>query len=211
MAEDAGEGAAELLGIGADGVAAAFAMGEGDDAVDVGREGGLIEAGGDEFGGVGGAVGSGDDGDVVAGASATVFALVAHKRGHIGGGGGVGDFARRELVIEVLFFKGDVLGMDVLAGLDGMFRAADDLPVAVDAVAGEDGFEANLVAGGDGILRRQGDSADAEFGAGADGDAEDGDVVGGVELDRGVFRGGEFFDFYKAHRSRTVSVVCSLM
>ena len=104
---------------------------------------------GDEFGGVGGAVGGGDDGDVVAGAGAAVFARVAEEGGDIGGAGRVGDLGGGELVVEGLLFKQHVVGVDVLAGFDRNLRAADDLAVAEDPIAGRDGLEADFVAGGD--------------------------------------------------------------
>ncbi len=80
MVEDAGQRALQLLGIGADGLAAAFAVREGHDAVDIGRQRFVFEAGGDQLGSVRGAVAGGHHRDVVASADASILALVAKER-----------------------------------------------------------------------------------------------------------------------------------
>ena len=77
----------------------------------------------------------------------------------------------------------------------GSLGAADDLAVALHGFAGGDIPEGDLVAGGDGVAHGDGEPIDAQFGAGGEGDAGDGDVVGGVEVDDGVLGVGDLGDF----------------
>ena len=134
----AAECALELIGIGANGVAATFTMRERRYTVDAGREFEAGEVIGDHFGGVGGAVGRGYHCDIVTGANATVFTLVAQEGGDIGGKGGERLYGCGKFVVESLFFECEVLGVDVFAWFNGMFGAADDLTIADDVFAGGD-------------------------------------------------------------------------
>ena len=108
-----------MIHIGTEGVAAAFAVREGDHAIDVGRQGLVFIAARDQLGGVRGAVAGGHDGDVVAGADAAVLALVAEESGGIGARTGDRDFRGGKFVVEHQFLEGEVVGVDVAAGIDG--------------------------------------------------------------------------------------------
>ena len=126
--------------------------GPSDDAIDIGRKRCAFKTLRDQFGGVGGAVGGGDDGDVVARAGATVFAAEAHEGGHIRRRRGKRNFDGGELVIEVLLLKTDVLHVHVLALFDVHLGSADDLAVAVDRLALGDISQRHFVPGGHGVL-----------------------------------------------------------
>ena len=84
------ERAPELLRVGPDGVSAAFAVREGDHAIDVGRQFRSPVAVGDQFGGVGGAIAGGDHGDVIASPHAAILAAIAEKRGNVPRGAATG-------------------------------------------------------------------------------------------------------------------------
>ena len=132
------------------GHAAAGAVGDGDDAVDVGvgAEDLWGEVSGDATGYGGGTVDGGEDADVVAGADAAVGADDALE----GGGcveklGGVGFGADGVVALEV---SGDeVVGVDEFADGDGLGGKANDLVELADGFAGGDGADGELVAGGD--------------------------------------------------------------
>ncbi len=136
--QDSAKRAAQLIHIGAESVAAALAVRKGNDPIDIGRQGFVVVAASDEFGGVRGAVTGGDDGDVVAGSHAAILALVAKERGGIGARGRDRDLGGREFVLEHEFLIGEVVGMDMAAGIDGKFGAADHLAVALHGFAGGD-------------------------------------------------------------------------
>ena len=174
-------------------------MGEGDDAVDVSGKRLIAVTGGDQFGRMGGTVGRGDHGEVVAGAGAAVLARVPEEGGDFGGRGG--DFAVSgwEFVVKSDFLKRHVVGMDVFSGRDGTGGAADALAVANEPVAGGNGAGGNLVAGGYGILALDASLRKFEGLAGREREAGDGDVVLRVQQDGGIPGGGECGDVYQAH------------
>ena len=155
MHQHAAEGAPQLIHIGAEGVAAAFAVREGDHAIDIGRQCLAFVAARDQFRGVRGAVAGGHDGDVVARADAAVLALVAEEGGGIGARTGDRDFRGGEFVVEDQFLEGEVVGVDVAAGIDGHLGAADHLAVALHGFAGGDVPERDFVAGGNGVAGQQ--------------------------------------------------------
>ena len=183
------EDALEVVEAGAGGGhAAAGAVGEGDDAVDVGvvaeDAGGHHRLGGAADDG-GGAVHRGADGDVVAGADLAVRAAVAHEgaRGDLGDGGAGGLEVGADVVVLVVGAELAVLGVDVLAGGDGLGRVADDLAELGDGAAEGDVLAGDLVAGHDraGELDAEAEGARALGRAGG----QDRDVVGGVEDEGG--------------------------
>ena len=148
MGEHTRERTAELLGVRADGVAAAFAVGKGYHAIHVRRQRLAVEAACDQLGGVRRAVAGGDYRDIVARAYRAILALVSKKRGsratlreRL--------LAGRELVIELQFLKSQVVRVDVAAGRDSFFSAADDLAVAPHDFALGNGGQCDLVAGWD--------------------------------------------------------------
>lgn len=132
------------------GHAAAGAVGDGDDSVDVwvGAEDLWGEVGGDAAGYRGGTVDGGEDADVVAGGDSAVGANDALK----GGGGfeecgGVSVGADGVFALEVV--GDEVVGVDELAGSDGLRGKADDLIEFAYGFAGGYGTDGELVAGGD--------------------------------------------------------------
>ncbi len=83
MIENAGESALELRFVGALRHAAAFAVRERDDAIDVRRQNFVFESSGNRLDGVGGAVARSHDRDVVAGARTSVRAFIAEELGYV--------------------------------------------------------------------------------------------------------------------------------
>ena len=79
MVQDAGQRALQLLGIGADGMAAAFAVRKRRHAIHVGRQRFVLKAGRDQLGGVRRAVAGRHHGDVVARPYPAVLAPIAEK------------------------------------------------------------------------------------------------------------------------------------
>ncbi len=145
--EDAAE---EVGGLAVFGHAAAGAMGDGDDAVDVGvgAEDFGSKVGGDAAGDGGGAVDCGEDADVVAGGDAAVGAEDALERGGVGEQfGGVGVGADGVVALEV---SGDeVVGVDEFADVDGLGGKTDDLVELTDGLSGGYGADGEFVSGGD--------------------------------------------------------------
>ena len=129
--------------------------------------------------------------------------------GFNGAWSGNGDVGSGELVIQYEFFEGEVVGVNVAAGIDGDLGAADHLAIALHSFSGSDVPESEFVAGGDGVASLHGKAVHAEVGTGGKGHAGDGDVVGGVEVDGGVFSRREFGDFeehvYLSRRSSGAS------
>ena len=145
--EDAAE---EVGGFAVLGHAAAGAVGDGDDAVDVGigAEDFGGEVGGDAAGDGGGTVDGGEDADVVAGGDAAVGADDALEGcGSVEEFGGMGFGADGVVALEV---AGDeVVGVDEFSDGDGLGGEADDLVELMDGLSGGDGAHGELVAGGD--------------------------------------------------------------
>ena len=84
--------------------------------------------------------------------------------------------------------------MDVIAGRDGALGASYHLAIAAHDLSGRDRLNRDLVSGGHVIEHGERCTFDTQFHAGRQGHARYGDVVGGVQVDGGVFRGGEFRD-----------------
>src|SRR4029077_17566953 len=143
--------------------------------IDIGRQGDAFVTARDQFGGVGGAVAGGDDGDVVAGTGTAILTLVTEETGGVGARSGNGNVGGGEFVIEDEFLVAEVVGVDVADGIGGRLGAADDLAVALDGFAVGDVPERDLVAGGNIIADGDRESLDAEFGAGREGHAGHGD------------------------------------
>ncbi len=132
------------------GHAAAGAVGDGDDSVDVrvGAEDLWGEVGGDAAGYGCGAVDRGEDADVVASGDSAVGADDALKGGwRFEERCGVGFGAYGVFALEV---AGDeVVGVDEFAGGDGLGGKADDLVEFAYGFAGGYGADGEFVAGGD--------------------------------------------------------------
>jgi hypothetical protein len=158
-------------------------MREGNDAIDVGRQRFAFIAARDELGGVGGAVGSGDYGDVVPRTGAAVLAGVAEKGRAVGWRGGKREVVRRVLVVEVDLFKSYIVSVDVLPGFYGAGGASDDLAVPAKHTSLFNAFEGDFVADGDGGSDRNIARIDANGLAGGERDARNRYVIRGMELD----------------------------
>ena len=85
--------------------------------------------------------------------------------------------------------------MDVLARLDEPLGPSDHLPVAAHDFSELDRRQRDLVAGRHRVDHFEGGSLDPQFHARRQGHSRHGHVVGGMEMNSGVFRRGEFSDF----------------
>ena len=145
--EDAAE---KVCGFAVLGHAAASAMGDGYDVVDVGVGAEDLggEVGGDATGYRGGAVDGCEDPDVVTSGDAAVGADDALKgRGRVEQFDGAGFGAYGVIALEV---SGDeVVGVNQLTDGDGLRGKADDLIEFTDGFAWGDGMDGEFVAGGD--------------------------------------------------------------
>ena len=146
----AGEDAAEEVGgFAVFGHAAAGAVRDGDDAIDIriGAEDLRGEVRGDAAGDRGGAVDRREDADVVAGGDAAVGAddsLKGSRMGRIEEFGRAGLGADRIIALKV---TGDeIVGMNVFAGGDRVRRETNDLIEFADRLTGLDGMQCYLVA-----------------------------------------------------------------
>ena len=103
-------------------MAASLAVREGDNAIHVLGQRLILEAGRDQIGSMRGAVAGSDDGDVIASPCPSIGTRIAEKRRSVSGTARQAVCRwweirneRREL------FEGDVMGMEMVAGLDGTF------------------------------------------------------------------------------------------
>ena len=149
MVKHTPQSALQLFGVRPDGVAAAFAVRECHDAIDVGRQGGAGEAFGDADGCVGGAIGGRHHGDVVASAGPAVFSQVTAKCGNVGRGGCGLPLRVGKLVGALALFIGDIVRVDMRSGRNVDGRPADHLPIAEYVLATLDCGQGEFVAGWD--------------------------------------------------------------
>ncbi len=192
-----GQRAPKLFGIRPDGVAATFAVREGHHAIHVGRQRFAVEAARDQLGSMRGAVAGGHHGDIVARAHRAIRARITEKRGSIAARR-QRRFARWKFVVELQFLERQVVRVDVLSRLDSLPGAADDLPVAPHDFARMNRAERDLVAGWNGFARDQRPAIDFQCGPGGKRHASDRHVVGGMQMDYGIFRGRQLGNFEQA-------------
>ena len=170
------------------GHAAARAVDEGDDTVDIRIGGELVrpEMVGDAPGRGRRTVHRGGDGDIVAGPDRAVLAAIAHEavasglRHHLGRAKIGREFVGRGRVSEL-----GILGVDMVAGRDVHRGIADHLRIFAHGLALGDRADGHLVALRD--HARGGDALDVV--ASLDGPCEGDDVVGGVEPDEVEHKG----------------------
>src|SRR5581483_1300469 len=144
----------------------------------------------DLAGGVGGAVHTRYNGDVVARGNSPVGSPVAEKRAPLAFRyilDGLNVFAKAVIPCKVLHSQ--VMRMNMVAGLDGLRGKADDLPVAADWFAGRNSPQRDLVAAANEALhghlcsRLRGQVEDRP---GLQADPGDGNVIFGMQADRNV-------------------------
>src|ERR1700722_7003411 len=129
MRQHAGQSALELLGVGANGVAAAFSVRKGDDPINIGGQLVPGEAVRDQFSGVRRAVAGRHYGNIVARADPAILAWIS-KEGRARLAGSQRNLRGWIFVIEVELFKSQIVRVHVAARLDDRRGAADDLAVA---------------------------------------------------------------------------------
>src|SRR5579875_110456 len=192
MVEYPGERALQLFGIGTDGVAAAFAVREGNDTVDVRWKLCALIGARDGFGCVRGAIAGRDHGDVVTGASPAIGALITKKAGATGSV--TADGRDRLRFAGVHFCKGEILRMDMLAGCDRRLCDSDGVAVAAHGRASRNIFDSDFVPGGNRRVHVNGLLPNLYQLACGERHARDGNVVALVQVDNGVLAGGWAFD-----------------
>ncbi len=182
MRQHAGERAAELVRIGADGVTAAFAVREGYHAIDIRRELLIVKTSCDQLGRVRRAVAGRHYSDVIARARSPVFAQISAKRRHVLGRRGVGNLARRVLVFERQFLERHIVRVQVAARLDQTLGAADTLPVPMNHLALLDARDRDLVARWHRVEHFDRHAIDAQLRSNGKRNARDGDIVERVQM-----------------------------
>ena len=186
----AGDGPAQRVHhLAAAGHAAAVAVGQRDDAVDVGIGGqrGAAEMVGDHPRRGGGAVHRGQHADVVAGGDAAVRAQDALEGGALGLRNHIDrmDVGTERVIALEIAAHAHVVDVDMVARLDRRGGEADDLIVFAHRLARCDGAHRDLVPG----RHRPGGRDARDLGGAGQGDAGlqvgagDDDVVGGVQAD----------------------------
>ena len=189
-----GQCAAKLFGVRADGVAATLAVREGHHAIHVGGQRCAIEAVRDQLGGVRRAVAGRHYGDIVARTHGPVLARIAQKSGR-GAARWQRSFAGWEFVVKVQLFESQVVRVHVMAGVDIVLGAADDLAIAPHHFAPRNHGQRDLVAGRDRFARDERLAIHLQLGPGGDRHAGDSHIVGGMQMDDGVLRRRQLGDF----------------